>query len=156
MAVDRKTLAQYRAYVKQMEPVDIASSNFAILDTIPEILAYLVTCSRADGYSEEEAADHVELAACVLNRDELLDAEGVLRPLGYTVVADRLRQMARQRWRKPKRSSSGFKDPKHSVKPLAFDRSPARWAYSRAGSVPGRRSSGCDNAGNLRRPTARR
>ena len=44
----------------------------------------------------------------------------------------------------------------HSVKPLAFDRSPARWAYSRAGSVPGRRSSGCDNAGNLRRPTARR
>ena len=43
----------------------------------------------------------------------------------------------------------------HSVKPLAFDRSPARWAYSRAGSVPGRRSSGCDNAGNLRRPTAR-
>jgi hypothetical protein len=110
MAVDRKTLAQYRAYVKQMEPVDIASSNFAILDTIPEILAYLVTCSRADGYSEEEAADHVELAGCVLTRDELLDAEGVLRPLGYSVVSDRLRQMARQRWRKPKRSSSGFKD----------------------------------------------
>ena len=110
MAVDRKTLAQYRAYVKQMEPVDTASSNFAIFDTIPEILAYLATCSRADGYSEEEAADHVELAACVLNRDELLDAEAVLRPLGYTVVSDRLRQMARQRWRKPKQSSSGFKD----------------------------------------------
>jgi len=110
MAVDRKTLAQYRAYVKQMEPVDTGSSKFAIFDTIPEILAYLVTCSRADGYSEEEAADHVELAACVLNRDELLDAEAVLRPLGYTVVSDRLRQMARQRWRKPKQSSSGFKD----------------------------------------------
>jgi len=45
-----------------------------------------------------------------LNRDELLDAEAVLRPLGYTVVSDRLRQMARQRWRKPKQSSSGFKD----------------------------------------------
>jgi hypothetical protein len=101
MAVDRKTLAQYRAYVKQMEPVD--TGNFAIFDTIPEILGYLVTCSRADGYSEEEAADHVELAACELNRDELLDAEGVLRPLGYSVVSDRLRQMARQRWRKPKR-----------------------------------------------------
>ena len=43
----------------------------------------------------------------------------------------------------------------HSVKPLAFDRSPARWRYSRVGSVPGRRSSGCDNAGNLRRPTVR-
>jgi hypothetical protein len=102
MAVDRKTLAQYRAYVKQMGPVE--TGNFAILDTIPEILAYLVTCSRADGYSEEEAADHVELAGCVLNRDELLDAEGILRPLGYTVVSDRLRQMARQRGRKPKRS----------------------------------------------------
>ena len=114
MAVDRKTLAQYRAYVKQMGPVDTASSNFAILETIPEILAYLVTCSRADGYSEEEAADHVELAGCVLNRDELLD---VLRPLGYSVVSDRLRQMARQRWRKPKRSISGFKDlsSKHRV-----------------------------------------
>ena len=110
MAVDRKTLAQYRAYVKQMGPVDTASSKFAIFDTIPEILAYLVTCSRADGYSEEEAADHVELAACELNRDELLDAESVLRPLGYNVVSDRLRQMARQRWRKPKQSSSGFKD----------------------------------------------
>ena len=73
-------------------------------------MAYLVTCSRANGYSEEEAADHVELAGCVLNRDELLDAEGVLRPLGYSVVSDRLRQMARQRWRKPKQSSSGFKD----------------------------------------------
>ena len=108
MAVDRKTLAQYRAYVKQMEPVE--TGNFAIFDTIPEILGYLVTCSRADGYSEEEAADHVELAACVLNRDELLDAEGVLRPLGYSVVSDRLRQMARQRWPKPKRSSNGFKD----------------------------------------------
>ena len=105
MAVDRKTLAQYRAYVKQMGPVE--TGKFAIFDTIPEILAYLVTCSRADGYSEEESADHVELAACVLNRDELLD---VLRPLGYSVVSDRLRQMARQRWRKPKRSSSGFKD----------------------------------------------
>jgi hypothetical protein len=100
MAVDRKMLAQYRAYLKQMGPVETGS--FAILDTIPEILGYLVTCSRADGYSEEEAADHVELAACELNRDELLDAEAVLRPLGYSVVADRLRQMARQRWRKPK------------------------------------------------------
>ena len=108
MAVDRKTLAQYRAYVKQMGPVE--TGKFAIFDTIPEILAYLVTCSRADGYSEEEAADHVELAACVLNRDELLDAESVLRPLGYSVVSDRLKQMARQRWRKPKRSSIGFKD----------------------------------------------
>ena len=115
MAVDRKTLAQYRAYVKQMGPVE--TGNFAILDTIPEILAYLVTCSRADGYSEEEAADHVELAGCVLNRDELLDAEGVLRPLGYSVVSDRLRQMARQRWRKPKRSSNGFESlsPRHRV-----------------------------------------
>jgi hypothetical protein len=85
--------------------------------TILEILAYLVTCSRADGYSEEEAADHVELAACELNCGELLDAEGVLRPLGYSVVSDRPRQMARQRWRKPKRSSSGFKDfsPRHRV-----------------------------------------
>ena len=115
MAVDRKTLAQFRAYLKQMEPVE--TGNFAILDTIPEILAYLVTCSRADGYSEEEAADHVELAGCVLNRDELLDAEGVLRPLGYSVASDRLRQMARQRWRKPKRSGNGFKDlsPKRRV-----------------------------------------
>src|SRR6516164_4663380 len=115
MAVDRKTLAQYRAYVKQMEPVE--TGNFAIFDTIPEILAYLVTCSRADGYSEEGAADHVELAGCVLNRDELLDAEGVLRPLGYSVVSDRLRQMARQRGRKPKRSSSGFESlsPRHRV-----------------------------------------
>jgi hypothetical protein len=110
MAVDRKTLAQFRAYLKQMGPVETASSEFAILETIPEILAYLATCSRADGYSEEEAADHVELAAFELNRDELLDAEGVLRPLGYSVVSDRLRQMARQRWRKPKRSGSGFKD----------------------------------------------
>ena len=115
MAVDRKTLAQYRAYVKQMEPVE--TGNFAIFDTIPEILGYLATCSRADGYSEEEAADHVELAACELNRDDLLDAEGVLRPLGYSVVSDRLRQMARQRWRKPKRSGSGFTDlsPRHRV-----------------------------------------
>ena len=112
MAVDRKTLAQYRAYVKQMEPVE--TGNFAIFDTIPEILGYLVACSRADGCTEEEAADHVELAACVLNRDELLD---VLRPLGYSVVSDRLRQMARQRWRKPKRSGSGFTDlsPRHRV-----------------------------------------
>ena len=110
MAVDRKTLAQFRAYLKQMEPVETASSKFAIFDTIPEVLAYLVTCSRADGYSEEEAADHVELAACELNRDELLDAEGVLRPLGYSVVSDRLKQMAQQRWRRPKQSGSGFKD----------------------------------------------
>ena len=108
MVVDRKTLAQYRAYVKRMGQVE--TGKFAIFDTIPEILAYLVTCSRADGYSQEDAADHVELAACELNRDELLDAEAVLRPLGYTVVSDRLRQMARQRWRKPKQSSSGFKD----------------------------------------------
>jgi hypothetical protein len=117
MAVDRKTLAQYRAYLKQMGPVETASSGFAILETIPEILAYLVACSRADGYGEEEAADHVELAACELKRDELLDAESVLRPLGYSVVSDRLKQMARQRWRKPKRSGSGFKDlsPRHRV-----------------------------------------
>ena len=109
MALDRKTLAQYRAYLKQMGPVETASTDFAVLETIPEVLAYLFTCSRADGYSEEEAADHVELAACELNRDELLNAESVLRPLGYSVVSDRLRQMARQRWRKPKQSGSGFK-----------------------------------------------
>ena len=78
MAVDRKTLAQYRAYVKQMGPVE--TGNFAIFDTIPEILGYLATCSRADGFTDEEAADHVELAACELNRDDLLDAEGVLIP----------------------------------------------------------------------------
>jgi hypothetical protein len=97
MAVDRETLAQFRAYLKQMEPIETGSSEFAIFDTIPEILAYLATCARADGCSDEEAADHFELAACELNRDELLDAEGVLRPLGYSVVSDRLRQMARQR-----------------------------------------------------------
>jgi len=45
MAVDRKTLAQYRAYVKQMGPVD--TGKFAIFDTIPEILGYLVACGAA-------------------------------------------------------------------------------------------------------------
>jgi hypothetical protein len=103
MAVDRKTLAQYRAYLKHMEPIETGFSEFAIFDTIAEVLAYLVTCSRTYGYSEENAADHVELAACELNRDELLDAEAVLRQLGYSVVSDRLRQMARRRRREPKR-----------------------------------------------------
>jgi hypothetical protein len=74
------------------------------LTSIPAVLAFLATKTRADGGDE---ADAVELAvrAADLKPSAARASERVLRRLGYVAVADRLREIAGRR--------------KNGLKPLA-------------------------------------
>ena len=116
MAVDRETLARFRAYQQATEGAE-PSNDLAELETIPEVIGWLVACARAKGSDE---VDCVELLVTCsnLDKDQLRDAERVLRPLGYVRVAELLKRMARSRKRRPKPVGrlAGMFAPSHRAK----------------------------------------
>src|SRR3954447_17616921 len=94
MSVDAALLAEARAMVTAMP--DHAALDLTPLTSLPEVLAFVATAARSDGSDE---GDLVELTIRLggLTPAEARDAERTLRRLGYTLVADRLKQIAGRR-----------------------------------------------------------
>jgi hypothetical protein len=91
MSVDQATLDTVRTMATTVNAEDLAP-----LATFPEVLAYVITQARATGTDE---ADMVELTvrSAEMPPDDVRAAERVLRPLGHTVAADRLKLIAGRR-----------------------------------------------------------
>jgi hypothetical protein len=75
---------------------EFGREDLSALETIPETLCYIIALAR---HHDIDEADAVELACRVnrLDRDEVRCCERVLRALGYVVVADRMRKLARRK-----------------------------------------------------------
>lgn len=99
MPADVTTIEQVRSMAATLP--DDAVDDLRELQTIPEVLAYLVHVARAEGWDEVELVEII--AAAALSRDELRKARDVLKRLGYVAVATMLGELARKS--KPNRSS---------------------------------------------------
>jgi hypothetical protein len=99
MAVDPELLRQYREYERQMDGRDPAL-DLSALTSIAEAIGYVIAVARQQGANEVDA---VELLCHVVDitKDDLRTAERLLRRLGYTLVADKLRELARKAKKKP-------------------------------------------------------
>jgi hypothetical protein len=91
MAVKAADVAKLRSMPDTHDVGDLAA-----LQSIPEVIAYLATCARHEGADE---ADWAELLVRITDMatDDVRRVQAVLRPLGYSAVADRLRQIAGRR-----------------------------------------------------------
>src|SRR5215469_10410853 len=99
MAVSREMLAQFREYERQMDGRE-PEVDLSALKSIAEAIGYVIAVARQQGADEVDA---VEVLCHVANitKDDLRAAERLLRRLGYTKVADKLRELARRARRKP-------------------------------------------------------
>lgn len=81
------------------------SQFFAGATSLAEILALMIAKARQDGLDEPAVADAVEdfLRVGMPFRDDVKQAEVLLRKLGYIVVSDRLKQLTRYLTLKPPR-----------------------------------------------------
>jgi hypothetical protein len=66
------------------------SGEFGELETVVEVLGYLIACARAEG-ADELAWVAAAVLAADLSRAERRSAATTLRKLGYVQVADKLR-----------------------------------------------------------------
>lgn len=78
------------------EAPETDGAELRALETIPMVLAYVVSIARGLG---EDESDLVELVGrgCELSQDTLREAERTLKPLGYKMVAQRLRKLSRRK-----------------------------------------------------------
>src|SRR5438309_4150132 len=102
MSVDAETVEQLRSMAAAL-PGD-AGGDLTPLESIPEVVGYVIACARQEGRDELQDVELVVRGAEISPAD-LRRAEAVLRPLGYVAVADRLRQIAGRR--------------KHTLRPLS-------------------------------------
>jgi hypothetical protein len=72
------------------------ADNLQALHTVEELFAYVVALARAEGLDE---ADAIELftRAARSSRDDLRRAAVIMGRLGYNLVSDRLRKLARRK-----------------------------------------------------------
>jgi|SRR5690242_11175735 len=94
MVVSAKDVAEMRKLAA--EHPDAHDNSLAALHTLPELIGYITLYARQQ---ELDEADFVELfaRAAELEQHELREAEPILRALGYRLVADRLRKLARRK-----------------------------------------------------------
>jgi CO/xanthine dehydrogenase FAD-binding subunit len=84
------------ARIREMAETLLDSDELAPLQTLAEIIAWLVACARSEG--EDEIADvELVLTAVQPSPAKLSEAERTLRALGYRAVADLLRRMIKKR-----------------------------------------------------------
>jgi ferritin-like protein len=93
--LDRETILRFQSFEKQ-HPSNDDPNPLAALTSVIEVICYIIACARAEGADE---ADHVELLLMDKSREELRKHAKMLKKLGYTLVHDRLREMARARRR---------------------------------------------------------
>jgi len=98
MAVSAADVAEFRRkYAEYVESGDAGwDDGLRALQTYAEVLGYVVACARQ---VDDDEVDAVELVvrATDIPREDIQAAERVLRPLGYTKVADKLRETARKK-----------------------------------------------------------
>jgi hypothetical protein len=94
MSVNAAEIAELRR-MKAAEP-DLDLGEFTVLQTIEEIVGYLIACSRDIGSDESDMVEAL-VRLLELPAGEVRDLEKVLRPLGYRDVCERLRQITGRR-----------------------------------------------------------
>jgi hypothetical protein len=94
MSVDAADIAELRR-MKAAEPA-LDLGDFIMLESIEEIVGYLVACSREIGSDESDMVETL-VRLLELPPDEVRDLERILRPLGYRDVCGRLRQITGRR-----------------------------------------------------------
>jgi hypothetical protein len=92
--VDAADIAEVQRMAALAPEYDV--DDLSALQSIPEVLGYIVACARAE--DRDEAAD-VELVvrSVDMSPDAVRVAELILRPLGYVAVCDMLRKIAGRR-----------------------------------------------------------
>ncbi|MGC2779991.1 MAG: hypothetical protein WA418_30565 [Bradyrhizobium sp.] len=104
MPTDRsrqKTIKEAVALLKQDSDSSAESAGETIrFANLAEAIAYDVACCRASG-SDEIIFCEIVLKACDVCREELHEADAVLRRLGYDEISKMLRRLARSARPKP-------------------------------------------------------
>jgi hypothetical protein len=97
MSITASYMTELRERIATLPP-DPDTSRLNALQTVEEIIGFVANCARGEGGDE---ADDVEVFVRLVDLppDEVRRIERVLRPLGYTLVADRLRALAGRRTR---------------------------------------------------------
>jgi hypothetical protein len=99
MAVDRAMVKQVRQQIAEAEAAgyDPDIEHLRPLASLAELLAYMLEVERRAG-DEELGVDLAELLIRVadIDREQVREAEGVLRGLGYAALSARLRKLARR------------------------------------------------------------
>src|SRR5689334_21402345 len=98
MAIDAAILQAYRELERRMADAE-PSDHLGALRSIPAIIGYLCSAAKADGCTEYECADQVELlvSEAGLDRDQVKEAANLLHRLGYgEAIVDRLKRLARR------------------------------------------------------------
>jgi hypothetical protein len=96
MPVSAADIAEVRRMAARAADYD--ASDLVELQTTEEVLGYLIATARAEGDDEADLCEIV-VRAVELSPAAVRRAEGILRPLGYRQVSDRLRQIAGRRRR---------------------------------------------------------
>jgi hypothetical protein len=99
MAVSLADMAE----IARLDAVVPQSDDLAPLTDLPQILAFIATAARQAGDDEADAAEMVIRAADV-PPDAVRRSAAILAAMGYSLVAERLREIAGRR--------------KHKLKPL--------------------------------------
>ncbi|MES5485934.1 hypothetical protein QMZ05_24540 [Bradyrhizobium sp. INPA03-11B] len=96
----REGAAQLRQYTATQgpPPVDGEPSPFR---NLAEAIAYVTACCRDEGV-DEVAASEILLSVVDLPREGLLEAEELLRALGYREIATMMRRLARKARSRPR------------------------------------------------------
>jgi hypothetical protein len=99
MAVDAADVAELRRMLAENGEAN-RGDDLRALQTYAEVLGYVVSCARQAGVDEVDAVELV-VRATDMPREDIRAAERVLRPLGYTKVANKLRELAKRARRRP-------------------------------------------------------
>ena len=94
--LDQQTIDEFQRLLDRAADQRDEVSPLAALETPLEVIAYVVEVARIDGADE---ADAVELFLFDCDKHTLRGHATTLARLGYAAVADRLREMARERKR---------------------------------------------------------
>jgi hypothetical protein len=97
--LDRETIDLLMKQLAEQRK-DRGDDPLAALKTPLEVIGWVIEKARDSGFDE---CDAVELVLSDTDRETLREYAATLKLLGYHDVAARLRQMARQRTRKPRR-----------------------------------------------------
>jgi hypothetical protein len=108
MALDRETLKTWRRMCAEAEANrNDDPSPLDVLETGLEIVAFAIESTRARGGTIDEV-DVAELVCLDDDCETLAELATDLRRLGYIRVAARLKQMSKQKRRKPHRDRGRF------------------------------------------------
>lgn len=98
MPADPQDVAFLRA--KLADDRDTEENSLSALQSIAEVVGYLVECDRAEQRDDCHSAE-LALAAADLSRETLRDNATILARLGYADVASMMRKLARRAKPKP-------------------------------------------------------